>query len=122
MCKSGQFVKAGEILATLRNPQLVQQYEDLELQIRQSDATCRKLQGEDLAAYQVEKRNRESLVEQRDDLQQKVEALTIRAGGSGNVIGRELDSLVGQYVETGSDVVGDRKRKRQGNRRLGRTR
>ena len=103
--EAGQSVQEGDVLISLENPQLVQELQDIELQIQQSETRCRQLQGEDVAAYQVEKRDGESLMEQRDELASKVEALTIRANGNGIVIGRELDSLIGQYVETGRTLL-----------------
>ena len=103
--QSGQYVQQGDVLISLDNPELIQELKDLELQMLQSDARCRMLQREDVSAYQIEKRNGESLVEQRDELAKKVDALTIRANGNGIVIGRDLDSLVGQYVETGTTLL-----------------
>ncbi|MCA9217043.1 MAG: efflux RND transporter periplasmic adaptor subunit [Planctomycetales bacterium] len=100
----GQEVTKGDVLVTLDNPTLVQEFQDIELQMQQSETRCRMLQGEDLPAYQVERRNGESLAEQRDELAHKVESLTIRANEHGKIIGRELDSLVGQFVESGETL------------------
>jgi putative peptide zinc metalloprotease protein len=102
----GQAVTGGQKLLELRNPKLAQQLADLELAIQKSDLIGRILHQEGrIAEFQVERENRAALVVKRDELQRQVASLTIRAASAGCVIGRNLDALMGQYVDMGQDLM-----------------
>jgi hypothetical protein len=68
---------------------------------------------QNVVQYQVEQKNCQSLEQQREELLQRAEGLTIRAPSRGHVIGRNLDSLEGQYLPMGAEVlsVGDEEQK-----------
>jgi hypothetical protein len=68
---------------------------------------------QNVVQYQVEQRNCLSLEQQREELLQRAEGLTIRAPSRGHVIGRNLDALEGQYLPMGAEIlsVGDEERK-----------
>jgi multidrug resistance efflux pump len=102
----GQMVIQDQVLVVMDNPQLNQQLADLELAIRGSEVMSRILyQENELAKYLVEKKDRQSLVAKRDELRRQVAALTLRAESAGRVMARDLDTLVGQYLETGTSVM-----------------
>jgi putative peptide zinc metalloprotease protein len=102
----GQAVTGGQRLLVLRNPKLAQQLADLELALQKSDVIGRILHQERrIGELQVERENRGTLVAKRDELQRQVASLTIRAASAGRVVGRNLDALVGQYVDMGRNLV-----------------
>ncbi len=107
---AGQAVQPGQLLATVENPQTVLELRQLDLAIEQSQIRARVMNRDgDLAQYQVELRHRASLEKQREELNQRVQDLSIRATAAGRVIGRGLETLQGQYLPLGAAVmsVGD---------------
>ena len=68
---------------------------------------------DDVVNYQVETKKRESLERQREELAQRVDNLTIYASTEGRVIGRDLNTLVGQYLASGATLmaIGDEHKK-----------
>lgn len=112
--RSGERVKPGQLLATLHNPETTLALAEIELSIEESIVRSRILhRDDDVVNYQVETKRRESLERQRDELAQRVDNLTIYASTEGRVIGRDLDTLVGQYLATGTTVmaIGDEHKK-----------
>lgn len=105
--RTGQRVDAGDILLTIRNPETNAKREELELRILQSKRRSQiLLRDNDRAGYQVEEKNRDTLCKQRDELARQVDSLTIYAPTNGRVIGRDLETLQGQYFEMGEVLLG----------------
>jgi putative peptide zinc metalloprotease protein len=112
--EAGQLVEPGDVLVELRNPETVQRLKDLELEIALSEARSRVLHREErMSEYLVENRRRQALQERLGQLQHEVARLTVRAEVSGRVLGRDLPTLLGQYVGMGHELmaVGDEHRK-----------
>ena len=112
--RSGQQVEAGQLLAALVNLELQSEFRDVELAIKQSQMKSRALkQREELAAYQAEQKQLESLLKKREEKRDEVAQLTVRAPISGTVIVRDPDALFGTYATTGAEIVsiGDERRK-----------
>lgn len=102
----GDAVEAGRVLAVISNHQEQLALEELELQIRQSALKSRALQTEnEIAKCQVERENLQTLQAKRTELQQRLEGLLVRAPAAGRVIGRNLDSMLGQYVAAGTQLM-----------------
>jgi putative peptide zinc metalloprotease protein len=98
-------VKAGQILAQLRNAELETEVAELEVDIRESAfREHRYRQRGTLSAAQIEQRRREALQTLYTDKRRLVEQLTIRAARDGIVIGRQLDSLPGHFVPAGTEL------------------
>jgi multidrug efflux pump subunit AcrA (membrane-fusion protein) len=112
--KSGERVKPGQLLATLDNPETALELAEIELSIEESKVRSRILhRDDDVVNYQVETKKRESLERQREELAQRVDNLTIYASTEGRVIGRDLNTLVGQYLASGATLmaIGDEHKK-----------
>jgi putative peptide zinc metalloprotease protein len=112
--RSGQQVEAGQLLAALVNLELQSEFRDVELAIKQSQMKSRALkQREELAAYQAEQKQLESLLKKREEKRDEVAQLTVRGPISGTVIVRDPDALFGTYATTGAEIVsiGDERRK-----------
>ena len=60
---------------------------------------------DELAKYLAAGKKRDSLEQQREQLQQKVDALTVRAPIRGQIIGSDLDALVARYAEMGEELM-----------------
>jgi putative peptide zinc metalloprotease protein len=112
--RSGQRVCQNDPLLTLDNPELRRALADVELRIQQSLVKSRVLHiDRDLPAWQVERAQQEALEKQRAELARQVQALHIRAPSPGQVLARELDSFLGRYVTSGTELlaIGDEDRK-----------
>jgi len=112
--QSGELVQPGQLLATLRNPETELELAEIDLEIEESIIKSRILhQDYDVVTYQVETKKRESLQRQRKEIQKQVDDLAVVATDRGRVIGRNLQSLVGQYLKSGTVLmsVGDETRK-----------
>jgi putative peptide zinc metalloprotease protein len=114
LAQDGQAVQAGQVIAVLENEELFAQWADLGLAIEQSLLRGRMAhQADEIAKYQVEAAQQQSLESKRNEIQQQIDSLTVLAPASGRIIARQLDSLVGQYVETGVElaVIGNEEQK-----------
>ncbi len=102
----GQLVEPGQLLVSIENPQTRLELAQLDLAIEQSRVRSRMLHSEqNVVQYQVEQKNCLSLEQQRAELLQRTEGLTIRAPSRGHVIGRNLESLKGQYLPMGTEIL-----------------
>ena len=59
----------------------------------------------DVASFQIEKKQQESLEEQRRELAEKVVGLQVTAPMEGRVIGRDLTVLQDQYLPAGAELL-----------------
>ncbi|MEZ6095259.1 MAG: efflux RND transporter periplasmic adaptor subunit [Pirellulaceae bacterium] len=101
----GEAVVSGQPLVVLKNESLDREITDLIAQVEQSERRCRKsLQNNELANYQAESKSLEELKVQLSERSDARERLTISAPFDGIVLGRELESMLGQFVASG-DVV-----------------
>lgn len=110
LVESGQRVDAKQPLVIIDNPEMSAELADLKLAIEQATIQCRVLkQNQKLAAYQAEVERRGSLEQQLYEKQLQVDNLTIRAPAGGTLVATNLESLVGTYLHTGSElgVIGD---------------
>lgn len=102
----GQSVEWGQVLMEIANPNLRRELADLELQIQLQTIRQRiLLQSDEKALYLAANRKLESLREQRDQLQQRVHDLHVRAPVSGEIIAADLSWLQGSYVRIGQELI-----------------
>lgn len=102
----GQQVQAGDVLLELRNEMLRRELADIELQI-ESQTIARRVVHRDneMAEYESIGKKLDSLHEQRLHLMFKVSSLTVRAPISGTVIAHDLESVLGKYVSSGTELL-----------------
>ena len=113
--RGGDRVDEGQLLILLHNPETEQELSDLEISIRQTQLRCRALkQKQQIAEFQAERKQLESLQQQLSEKQTQVDHLEIRAPCGGRVSGYGLDNLVGTHVRIGDELltIGDEKFKR----------
>jgi putative peptide zinc metalloprotease protein len=106
----GNEVAAGQKLVVLENRELAVQLRLAEIEIEKSTARCRShLQAGETAMEQAERSQQVALRKKRDELARQVHELVVVAPAGGRIIGRNLDSWVGRYVETGTELfrIGD---------------
>jgi putative peptide zinc metalloprotease protein len=104
--KAGQWVTEGSSLVQLENPELVTELENLHLVREQILANRRRdLTQGNLAVYQARANELEVVDHQILLLETRKAALTIRAPRTGRVIATDLDSLVSQYIEPGTELM-----------------
>lgn len=102
----GATVQVGQPLVELRNDDVVRELRDIELQVKTEEIRLRVLQRENqFAQCTASEKKLESLCEQRGQLAEKVDALTIKAPISGQVIAHDLQSLLGSYVKSGRELL-----------------
>jgi len=103
---SDEHVDAGQLLAVIENREVQAELADLDLQISQSEMRARVMHHSgELAKLQVERKQRESLLEKRAELEKRLAAVEVRAPASGRIISRNLEELVGQYVKLGTEIM-----------------
>ena len=108
--QAGDFVEQGQIIAVLDNPDLSTELASLRLESTQATAKIRGyLATDDLAKAQIETANRDALEKRVAELTRQLDSLTIRSPARGHLVGRQLRSLVGQYLKPGTEIalVGD---------------
>ena len=114
LVRSGDSVEPGQKLVVLENRESETKLRQLESQIEQSRIRStiyhRDLQ---LAAKQSEDEHRTALEKQRDELLEIRGGLVINAPTEGRVLGRNLDTWKGRYVEVGTSLmaIGDPQKK-----------
>ncbi|MEX2141897.1 MAG: HlyD family efflux transporter periplasmic adaptor subunit [Pirellulales bacterium] len=112
--EDGDVVSAGEVLAVLENRELRVQLRMAQLEIDKSVAECRMLrQAGETAKEQAELAAQSALRKKAAELSRQIKSLTIRAPAGGKVVGRNLASWLGRYVEQGTELfsIGDERSK-----------
>ncbi len=110
----GTSVEPGQRLLVLDNPELRAQLKNLELEREQSLLRTRQFSsGSQVAAYQVEEALRRTIEERLEEFRKRLSQATVRATDGGTVVSRDVDALLGTYVQEGTPLltIGDEKRK-----------
>ncbi|MEM6916805.1 MAG: HlyD family efflux transporter periplasmic adaptor subunit, partial [Verrucomicrobiota bacterium] len=104
--EEGASVEAGEILMELTNPDEEAEAAKLVLELGQSKIRARSYyQSDNLPAYQAEIETIRGLEQKIFESEQYLAALQVIAPASGTVAGRRLDSMPGQWVEVGDELL-----------------
>jgi putative peptide zinc metalloprotease protein len=105
LVESGAFVQAGDILARLRNNEVVADVEKLEIELVANDIKMRQLrQNKELAALDVESKNREAIKHRLSVRRQQLASLTVVANFDGVLVADELESQLGVYLAPGQKI------------------
>jgi len=104
--RDGQRVDEGELLMTLINPQLNHELKSLLIDIQISKLRYNTFftQGE-IGQAQLEEKTLESMNKREKELSERIAELNIYAPSSGSVLARDLDSLAGQYLNPGDEIL-----------------
>ncbi|MFO1369507.1 MAG: site-2 protease family protein [Marinagarivorans sp.] len=103
--ESGAELKAGELIAKLDNPKLQAEYNQAQAEFEELDAQLRKEQIEDIAKTIQTKRQLVAVKQKRDEAEEKVNALSLRAGVAGKWVFVNGNLPEGQYFKRG-EIVG----------------
>ncbi len=104
--QNDQHVESGDVLMRLENRELTSRLQSLELEHKKSLIRSRSFhRDQDIAAYQAENAARDAIADQIDQLQQKLQSLTVVATTSGMVFSQDLRALRGQFVSAGSPIL-----------------
>ncbi|NIL98010.1 MAG: HlyD family efflux transporter periplasmic adaptor subunit, partial [Planctomycetales bacterium] len=104
--QDGQHVAAGDILVSLENKDLQIAVADLDLAIEKARLQSFVHQNRhELAAYQSTRKKIKSLRQQKAEREAQVRQLTIRAPAAGTVVRRQLDRLLGTYLQQGDEIL-----------------
>jgi putative peptide zinc metalloprotease protein len=102
----GEVVAEGQPLVQLENEELVAELADLHLAQQQSQLKLRAHEKKvHLAAHQAEQENLKALETKCREKQAQVEQLVLRAPCDGTIIGRNLDTWLGQYTKVGTELL-----------------
>jgi putative peptide zinc metalloprotease protein len=102
----GEAVAEGALLLELRNDDLGSNMKRIEVELAQAEQRARSfLTVGDLAKQQKELASVESLEKQREELRSRRDGLQVRAPRLGTVATREVEGLVGRYVEQGEVLL-----------------
>ena len=103
---TGQTVEKGDAILELRNDELVTEYEELQLTIKQCQNRHRTaLNEQDAARAQVELRNRRALEQRLEEKRREYDGLIVRAPVAGTIVGRDLECKVGTHVTRGQELL-----------------
>ena len=102
----GQAVNEGELLVTLKNPDLRHELKSLMIDIQISKLRYNTFfnQGE-VSQAQLEEKSLESMLKRQSELSERIAELYIYAPSSGSVLARDLDSKVGQHLQPGDEIL-----------------
>ena len=104
--KSGQAVQPGQVIAVLANDELQCEKDDLQREIDTSRLIIRTLQHKDeIAALKAEQQKLEALEKRQSEKIDQLSRLVVRAPGSGTIVSRRPELLLGKYLFEGSEVV-----------------
>lgn len=104
--RDGQSVGEGDLLITLRNEDVTTKLNDLRQELAQEELRLQTASGEhDSGALNVSQGNLESLRQQLGECQKQQDGLHIKAARSGNIISRNLQSLVGTFASAGMELL-----------------
>lgn len=103
---SGQTVKQGDVIAVLENDELKTELDEVRLALEQSTLRSRAYnRRQEMAKFQAEMAQVEALTSKQHELQARVDSLTVRAPITGQVEGRELPRLTGQFLDSGTELA-----------------
>jgi putative peptide zinc metalloprotease protein len=106
IAEDGQSVAEGDLLLVLENEQLEIELKELDVSVEQSRLkSLGHRNRHEMAAYQAEQKKIEGLLKQRAELQAQVEQLAVRAPSDGTVMRRQLDALLGTYLNEGDEIL-----------------
>jgi biotin carboxyl carrier protein len=104
--REGQDVKKGDLLVDLRNPDEEIEHDKIEIELGTARIRARSYyQNDDLPAYQAELETIEGLEQKLAESRAYLAALQVTAPADGVVVGRLFDSLPGQWVEVGDEIL-----------------
>jgi putative peptide zinc metalloprotease protein len=104
VCNS-QFVRRGELLARLENRDIKTDVEQLQIELASNELRMRQLrEREQMAAYDVESKNRDALKTKLDEKSEQQMELEVRASADGIVVADELDSQLGTHFAPGQKL------------------
>ena len=104
--KDGDWVRQGELLVQLHNPDLTSKLKDLELMSEQNEIRLKQAtKQQDAAAQQLILDNQISLSQQIAVLRRQVAGLRITAPRTGRVIAMEIQQWQGQYMQEGESIM-----------------
>lgn len=99
--QDGERVEQGQVLAVLTNEELDVRIERHRHEIRRVEARLRMLETQNQAAAQAHQYQLEMLREDLETLEERREALTVRAPFDGKVIAPELGRVEGRFLQLG---------------------
>ncbi len=104
--EDGQPVAFGDILVTMVNPDEKAEHDKLSLELRTARIRARSYyQTEDLPAYQAELETIQGLESKLSESQAYLAALDVKAPEDGLVVGRQLESLPGRWLDVGEEIL-----------------
>ncbi len=103
---NGDSVKPGDALIELENDDLRVKLLCLQMDLQQSQVRSRRHHmARDIAAYQAEVALQRAIEKQTSEASRQYQSLTIRAEVAGKVVARGLESMAGQHVRIGTELL-----------------
>ena len=106
LVRNDQPVQAGQALIHVKNEELAVELSDLKLEIKEAKLLRDQLrQNKEVAAVQIQSQYLAALQKRLTEKQLEFAKLTIVTPIRGRVIRRDLESLLGTYVEPGTELL-----------------
>ena len=101
-----QYVRQGQVMVVLNNPQLESRLRLLKLDMQESVLIGKNLlEQQDTLGYKSQRTHRKAIQQEIVKTENMLDELTIRAKCDGTVIGDGLQDLLGSYFHAGSEVL-----------------
>jgi putative peptide zinc metalloprotease protein len=104
--EEGERVRAGQVLATLDNPELLIEKQLLELDVRQARLRLDELRDDgNRAAVQVQQQYLDSILKQLDEMTRHMGHLVLVSPVNGRVVTPHPEHLRHRFVQAGAEVI-----------------
>ncbi|NVK17783.1 MAG: biotin/lipoyl-binding protein [Methylocystaceae bacterium] len=104
LAQPNQLVVQGEILLELENPQLKLELRKVEAELKQNEVMLQKVLQQRGLDREPIMRNKESLLQLKQQIEEKIQALQVRAPNDGVWIFKQADKMLGQWVAQGTSL------------------
>lgn len=102
----GQEVESGQLLVEIENDDLLNRLEQLEIKKQQCEIEISQAVNEhDAAQTYIHRKTMDSLAEKIANLKQQVQGMRVTSPCRGKVVVRDLDVLLGTFVEEGTHLM-----------------
>ena len=103
--QTGDYVKKGQVIIELHNPEIIAEYKQLQIEIAQLQAKIRYFNEVDLVAAKIEQEKLEYFKKRAVQHKKLVDGMLIRAAIDGYIATRQVSHLANTFVEVGQELL-----------------
>lgn len=103
--QTGDYVKKGQVIIELHNPEIMAEYKQLQIEIAQLQVKIRYFNEVDLVAAKIEQEKLDYFKKRAMQHKKLVDAMSVRAAIDGYIATRQVSHLANTFVEVGQELV-----------------